>query len=130
MKIILISSFLIFSAFVFSQKHLECKNLQAVGEYENVFSQQIASDSLVSSFVIWIKKEVKEHKHEFHSEHVYVLEGTAEMTLNEQHFTIKAGDFIFIPKNTWHYVKVTSNEPLKVLSIQAPTFDGKDRVLK
>lgn len=130
MKTILISSFLIFWAFGFSQKHLACKNLQAVGEYENVFSQQIASDSLVSSFVIWIKKEVKEHKHEFHSEHVYVLEGTAEMTLNEQYFTIKAGDFIFIPKNTWHYVKVTSNEPLKVLSIQAPTFDGKDRVLK
>lgn len=130
MKSIVISSFLILSAFVSGQKHLACQNLNPIGEYENVFSQQIASDSLVSSFVIWIKKEVKEHKHEYHSEHVYVLEGTAEMTLNDRRFTLKAGDFIFIPKNTWHYVKVTSNEPLKVLSIQAPTFDGKDRVLK
>jgi len=40
------------------------------------------------------------------------------------------GGSIFIPQNTWHYVKVTSAEPLKVLSIQAPNFDGKDRVLK
>lgn len=130
MKSILIVSFLIFSPIIFGQKHLECKNLQAIGDFENIFSQQIASDSLVSSFVIWIKKEVKEHKHEFHSEHVYILEGTAEMTLNEQRFTVKTGDFIFIPQNTWHYVKVTSAEPLKVLSIQAPTFDGKDRILR
>lgn len=130
MKSILTLSFLIFSTFGFSQKHLACKNLNPIGEYENIFSQQIDSDSLVSSFVIWIKKEVKEHKHEFHSEHVYILEGTAEMTLNEQHFSIQSGDFIFIPKNTWHYVKVTSIEPLKILSIQAPFFDGKDRVLK
>ena len=37
---------------------------------------------------------------------------------------------ITIPKNTWHYAKTTSKEPLKVISIQAPNFDGKDRIFK
>lgn len=84
------------------------------------------SDSLTSSFYILIEKEVKPHFHEFHSEHVYVVAGVAEMKLGDKTFTIKAGDIIFIPKNTVHSVTVT-NGPLKVISIQAPLFDGTDR---
>jgi mannose-6-phosphate isomerase-like protein (cupin superfamily) len=52
------------------------------------------------------------------------------MMLEEKKFEIKHGDVIFIPKNTFHSVKTTSKEPLKVISIQAPYFDGKDRVFK
>lgn len=50
------------------------------------------------------------------------------MTLNGTEYKIKAGDYFFIPKGSLHYVKVTSAMPLKVLSIQSPFFDGKDRV--
>ena len=51
------------------------------------------------------------------------------MFLDEKEFVVRKGDFVFIPKNTPHSVKVISNVPLKVLSVQAPFFDGKDRVL-
>ena len=50
------------------------------------------------------------------------------MTLGSITKEIKAGDIIFIPANTFHEVKVTSEKPLKVISIQAPEFDGTDRV--
>ncbi len=86
------------------------------------------TDSLTSSFCIVIKKEVKAHKHLTHAEHVVVLEGTAQMRLGDKQFEIKKGDVIFIPKNTVHAVKNTGKVPLKVLSFQAPNFDGKDRV--
>jgi mannose-6-phosphate isomerase-like protein (cupin superfamily) len=52
------------------------------------------------------------------------------MQLGEQIKAIKKGDFIFIPKNTFHAVKTTSEIPLKVISLQAPFFDGTDRILK
>jgi mannose-6-phosphate isomerase-like protein (cupin superfamily) len=105
--------------------------IKAPAVYENVYSRALYSDtSIVSSFVIFIKKEVKAHKHITHAEHVIVLEGKAEMTLNDKTFSIKKGDVIFIPKNSFHSVKTTSKIPLKVLSIQAPYFDGKDRVFK
>jgi mannose-6-phosphate isomerase-like protein (cupin superfamily) len=105
--------------------------IKAPAVYENVYSRALYSDtSIVSSFVIFIKKEVKAHKHITHAEHVIVLEGKAEMTLNDKMFPIKKGDVIFIPKNSYHSVKTTSKIPLKVLSIQAPYFDGKDRVIK
>lgn len=103
--------------------------LQPNGEYENISNQKLFSDSLVSSFVIWIKKEVKPHKHFAHSEHVYVLEGEAEMKSGSETFIIKPGDMVFIPKNTVHSLIVKSAVPIKVLSIQAPEFDGKDRIM-
>lgn len=80
-----------------------------------------------SSFVIVIKKEVKLHKHLQHSEHVVVLEGKGQMTLGNKGFEIKKGDVVFITKTT-HAVISTGDVPLKVLSIQAPKFDEKDRV--
>lgn len=93
------------------------------------FSKSLFIDSLVSSSVICISKEVKLHKHLEHAEHVLVLEGEGEMKLGSEVFFIKRNDLIFIPKNTPHAVKTISAIPLKVLSIQAPLFDGKDRVM-
>jgi mannose-6-phosphate isomerase-like protein (cupin superfamily) len=58
-----------------------------------------------------------------------VIDGEANMFLGEKEFVVRKGDFVFNPKNTPHSVKVISNVPLKVLSVQAPFFDGKDRVL-
>jgi mannose-6-phosphate isomerase-like protein (cupin superfamily) len=93
-----------------------------------VEGRDIGSDSLSSGNVIWIKTELKAHKHLTHSEHVYVIDGEAEMRLGDKTVKIKNGDIIFIPKGTVHAVKVTSKRPLKVLSVQAPYSDGTDRV--
>jgi mannose-6-phosphate isomerase-like protein (cupin superfamily) len=93
-----------------------------------LYNKALFGDSLASSFVIVIKKEVKHHKHIHHSEHVVVLEGSGQMTLGNKGFAIKKGDVIFIPKNTIHSVISMGETPLKVLSIQSPKFDGKDRV--
>lgn len=97
--------------------------------FENVYSEKITGDSLSTSFLILIKKEVKLHKHLEHSEHVYVLEGEGNMQLGNDWVKIKSGALIFIPKNTPHKVVTTSKTPLKVISIQSPQFDGSDRIL-
>ena len=108
---------------------IDIDTIQVAGEYENVTSKKLYSDSLVTTFEIWVKKEVPLHKHEFHTEQVIVLEGEANMRLGEEWKIIKAGDVIIIPEGTLHQVIVTSTIPLKVLSIQAPEFDGSDRVI-
>lgn len=118
---------LIFS-YTFAQ-HRSLTELQPKEPFENVYSEKIAEDSLSSSFIIWIKKEVKLHKHLEHSEHVYVLDGEGNMQLGNEKIIIKAGDLVFIPQNTPHKVITTSKTPLKVISIQSPKFDGTDRIL-
>ncbi len=108
---------------------IDIDTMQLIDEYDNVTSKKLYSDSLVTTFEIWVKKEVPLHKHAYHTEQVIVLEGEANMLLGEEWKIIKAGDIIIIPVGTLHQVIVTSLIPLKVLSIQAPEFDGIDRVI-
>ncbi|MEO6305364.1 MAG: cupin domain-containing protein [Bacteroidia bacterium] len=121
-----------FITFFFSVRSQTVVNLDTVklpAKTENVFNKILFNDSLVSSFCIIIKNNVKPHKHQYHSEHVFVMEGEGRMSLGDKTFKLKKGDLVFIPKNTIHSVKTTSKEPLKVVSIQAPFFDGKDRII-
>lgn len=110
-------------------QHQQTDTLMAPAVYENIAAKKLFADSLSNSVVIFIKKEVKLHRHDHHSEHVVVLAGEADMQLGDKWFRIKTGDCIFIPKGTAHKVLVRSAIPLKVLSIQSPFFDGSDRVM-
>lgn len=113
----------------YSQDLRSLEALEPSSEYENIHVEKISEDSLQSSFVIWIKKSVSEHYHAEHTENIIVISGKAEMTLGESTFIIQKGDHLTIPKGTEHSVtKVFGRKPLKVLSIQAPKFDGSDRI--
>lgn len=112
-----------------SQTVVNLDTLKAPAKTDNIYNKVLFNDSLASSFCIVIKNEVKAHKHQYHCEHVYVIEGEGQMKLGNQEFKIKKNDFILIPKNIVHSVKTTSKQPLKVISIQAPFFDGKDRII-
>lgn len=108
--------------FIFQAMSMQTDTMQ------DTWVKALASDSLTSSFLISIKKQVPLHLHAMHAEHVYVLSGKGVMTLGEKQITITPGDFFFIPRNTPHALVVTES-PVKILSIQSPRFDGKDRVL-
>ena len=112
-----------------SAQHLpDLKNIQPHDTFSNILVRKLYSDSLSSSFLIWVKKEVPLHKHMLHSEHVYIIEGKGMMTLGDSSFLIKTGDMVFIPKGTPHDFRTTSKRPAKILSVQSPHFDGSDRV--
>lgn len=88
----------------------------------------LADDSLCNTFIIWVKKNVKAHKHLYHTEQIYVLEGEAEIILNGEKYFLKPGSYLMIPRNTVHEVNVVPGHILKVLSFQTPYFDGNDRI--
>jgi mannose-6-phosphate isomerase-like protein (cupin superfamily) len=120
-------SMLALSLSAYSQK-LDVKALSpSSGSYDNIHIQKIAEDTFQSSYVIWVKEQVKPHYHDHHSEYIHVLDGRAIMRLDSSNFTIQKGDVIFVPQKSIHAVKTLSKEPLKVISIQSPLFDG-DRI--
>jgi mannose-6-phosphate isomerase-like protein (cupin superfamily) len=123
--------YLLFCCVVSSLRSQEIQSLTVLTPeqpYENVHLKKLHTDSLSTSFVIWIREEVRPHRHAFHSESIFVLEGTAKLVIGANTYRIKAGDFFNIPENTVHAVEVTSTLPLKIISIQAPEFKGEDRV--
>lgn len=109
-------------------KQLYLSDVTAPKDFENIHVQKLASDENASDFVVFIKKNVPLHKHVTHSETVYVLEGTGIFQFGDKKINIGPGHYVKIPKGTAHGVTVTSAMPLKVISIQAPEFFGKDRV--
>ena len=114
---------------IYAQTDSQLRTIQPNTDYENIHVKKLNSDSSQTSFVIWIKKNVKEHYHAFHTENIYVIEGRAKMTLNDSTFIVRKGDYLNIPKESAHSVqKVIGRKPLKVLSIQSPEFKGKDRI--
>lgn len=102
--------------------------LAPCGEGQSNTVQALHSDSLSSSFLICVPHEVKPHYHAWHTEHVVVIDGEATLLLGDSLLRIGPGDVIAIPKGTVHAVTTTSPAPLRVASIQAPRFDGTDRV--
>ena len=106
------------------------QSIKPAKEYKNIHVQKISSDSLSSTFVIWIKKKVRLHKHLYHRENVIIQEGSGQFQLKDSIYNVSAGDIIIIPKNTWHGVTINSQDIMKVISIQSPEFLGNDRVYK
>lgn len=103
--------------------------LQPDANLENIQVIKLGSDQHSSEFLIFIKQHVPLHFHTEHTETVMIISGEAQMVLGDKTMNVSAGDYIRIPAGTHHSVTVTSTAPLKVLSIQAPEFLGKDRVL-
>lgn len=129
MKTLLSLSLIVgFQYFMFCQENLF--DLEPDTSYENILVKRINGDDLSTQFVIWVKDTVRTHRHEAHSESLFVLSGKGVFYMNDKPFKIEKGDFITINKNNWHAVKVTSEEPLKVLSVQSPEFTGEDRKFK
>ena len=104
---------------------------QPDGDFENIKVEKLAHDSLSTGFMIWVKKNVRAHRHLHHSENIYVIEGEGDMTVGEKTFRITPGSYIFVPTNVVHSVVVDESKgTMKVLSVQAPFFDGNDRVFE
>ena len=129
MKLLIVLLMILKGAVVFGQQYSSLDSFQPDTVFENIHVKKIASDSIQSCFIIWIKKGVKGHFHQSHTENIIVIDGKAIMTLDDKTINIKKGDYINVPKGTKHAVlEITSKKPLKVLSIQSPYFDGSDRV--
>lgn len=118
------------NSLVFAQYTIDVNTLLPEKEFENVFVKELYSDSNTTTFIIWVKHDVKSHKHLSHTENIKIIEGTGEMTVGKETFLIKSNDFFIIPQNTFHAVKVTSTTPLKLISIQSPYFNGDDRIFE
>jgi mannose-6-phosphate isomerase-like protein (cupin superfamily) len=129
MKAALVITVILFCIYVNAQTVINVDSVGSLSKTENIYNRSVFGDSLASSFCIVIKKEVKPHKHITHSEHVIVMEGEGIMKSGDKTFPVKKGDLVFIPKNTVHSVKTTGKIPLKVISVQSPVFDGKDRIM-
>lgn len=130
MKFLLLLTLMANCCLGYCQSIKSIDSIQPNEVFENIHVYKIDGDEMTTQFIIWVKDTVTTHKHNAHSETVYILEGEGRFYYNDSTVLVKKGDFIFIPKETWHSLKVTSENPMKVISNQSPAFYGDDRIFK
>jgi quercetin dioxygenase-like cupin family protein len=95
--------------------YLNDNDLQVSPDYGGIGARIIGyTPSLTTAVVCLSDVEIREiHRHEI--EKFFILEGTCTITIEDDVHKLAAGDFMVIPLNKQHLVKVTSVIPCKVL---------------
>ena len=65
-------------------------------------------------------------KHDRRSEHWFVLQGTALVTINDEELEVPKGNAIDIPRETPHRIKNIGPDPLVFIEIQTGDYFGED----
>lgn len=130
MKRLLIITFLFSVFYSYGQSITNLETLAPDKEYTNIWSTSLYENEEASYYLIWIDKSVKMHKHDDHTESLTILSGEGIMTVGDTSFIVTKGDFFVVPKGTYHSLQVTSQSPIKCVSIQMPKFNPADRIFK
>jgi mannose-6-phosphate isomerase-like protein (cupin superfamily) len=69
------------------------------------------------------------HYHRLTEEIYYILEGQAELTIDDQTQSVAPGDAIAIPPGAVHTIRNTGTDTLKFLCCCAPGYEHADTVL-
>lgn len=65
------------------------------------------------------------HIHESAESFIYILEGTAVVTLDDKNYWVRAGDTLYVPPGVSHGFS-TPNEEVALLSVQSPPIYPED----
>ncbi|MEM1484384.1 cupin domain-containing protein [Oscillospiraceae bacterium PP1C4] len=72
-------------------------------------------------------QDFKAHFHNIMEENFYILEGTAEITVDGKIYNLTPGQMIHIEPKEIHYVRNTSDSVVKMISTLAP-YQESDKV--
>jgi mannose-6-phosphate isomerase-like protein (cupin superfamily) len=63
------------------------------------------------------------HRQPNHEELIFILEGEANLRVADETRPVRAGDFIYVPRNAVHGVTEITAQPFSLLSVFTPQFD-------
>jgi mannose-6-phosphate isomerase-like protein (cupin superfamily) len=89
--------------------------IQPPENFDNLFAWPIGKRPASQLFVLWIRKEEKEHTHTAYTEMAMVVEGTCIMHINGEDIPYQKGDVVEMKPGTLHGVTVTSKTPMKAI---------------
>ncbi|GAB3245972.1 hypothetical protein GCM10027347_00510 [Larkinella harenae] len=90
-------------------------DLQPASDFRNLYAHPLRNDGGVEQFILWVRQEVKPEEHHHERESFLILEGQCECQIGEETVQLSAGDFVDIPLETKHTVRVLSAEPVKAI---------------
>jgi mannose-6-phosphate isomerase-like protein (cupin superfamily) len=88
------------------------------GAYRKVLHTTKQSQLVVMS--IPVKQDIHMERHESTTQFIRVEKGRAVAYINSKQYKLADGDSIVIPAGSWHYIRNSGDEPLKLYTIYCP----------
>lgn len=92
------------------------KDMVAPADFMGIFAKIItAIPGRIVSAIVWIKDMAPQEVHDDEYERFLILEGTCDIIVEEDVYSLKEGDYFQIPLHKRHVVMITSDIPCKVI---------------
>ena len=101
--------------------------LRPWGKFENILETSFYK---IKKLTISPKSRLSLQFHKFRSEHWFVIEGTATITLNKKEYKLKKGNSIDIPRKAVHQINNKSSKELIIIEIQLGNYFGEDDIIR
>lgn len=94
---------------------LNREDMRSPDAVEEIYVKLIGATPQATTAIVWLKDEAHNEVHHDEYERFLIIEGTCDITVNEQVNHLTPGDYFAIPLHQPHTVKVTSEIPCKVI---------------
>lgn len=83
--------------------------------YRNLFGHALRQDAEVEQFLIWVRQSINPEDHHDERESFLILEGRCECSIGGELVQLSAGDYLAVPVDLEHTVRVISDTPVKAI---------------
>ena len=97
------------------------------GKFTNIF---VSKDFQVKELVVNPGAILSLQKHKYRSENWVVVEGKANVTLNNKNIVLNKSDSIFIPQGAVHRIENRQKSILKIIEVQTGSYLGEDDIIR
>lgn len=84
----------------------------------------------VKSITVASGQRLSYQRHRLRSEHWFVIEGVASVTLDGVEFQVGRGHYADIPQGVAHRLENRGNDPLIIIEVQYGTYFGEDDIIR
>jgi len=78
--------------------------------------------------VVFPKKRLSLQRHQRRSEHWYIIDGRAEITIDDKTFVLEPGQSVDIPKGAFHRIANPGSENVRFIEVQTGDYFGEDDI--
>jgi len=97
------------------------------GKFTNIF---VSKGFQVKELVVKPGAILSLQKHKYRSENWVVVEGKANVTLNNKNIVLNMSDSIFIPQGAVHRIENRQKSILKIIEVQTGSYLGEDDIIR
>ncbi|MEO6548803.1 MAG: cupin domain-containing protein [Ferruginibacter sp.] len=94
---------------------LQRSDMYLPSDFRDLHAKIIGYTPKAITAIVWIKQQAPQEQHDNELERFLIVEGTCNIVVEQNVYSLKPGDYFAIPLHKTHHVEITSSIPCKVI---------------